>query len=136
MLIRNLKPPELCNGTRLRITQLTDYTVVATILTGPGAGDSICLPQIPIKNTDYPFEFKRTQYPVKVCFAITINKGNLVFMLFCYCQILVFDSCCMICSSRTEFQICWSQFDRILFFTWTVLCCLFKSDNQFSITYL
>lgn len=76
MLIRNLKPPFLCNGTRLRVLELTDSIIRASILTGPGVGETVGLPRIPVKNTDYPFEFKRTQFPIKVCFAITINKGN------------------------------------------------------------
>jgi hypothetical protein len=27
-------------------------------------------------STDYPFEFKRIQFPLKVCFAMTINKSQ------------------------------------------------------------
>lgn len=27
-------------------------------------------------TSDYPFEFKRLQFPIKLCFAMTINKAQ------------------------------------------------------------
>lgn len=76
MLMRNLDAPRLCNGTRLRITQLGQNIIGATILTGVGKGESVIIPLIPIIPTDLPFQFNRLQFPVKLSFAITIDKAQ------------------------------------------------------------
>ncbi|XP_060855376.1 uncharacterized protein LOC132933058 [Metopolophium dirhodum] len=76
MLLRNLSPPKLCNGTRLRITDLQKNLIEAQIMTGFAKGESVFIPRIPIIPSDYPFQFKRMQFPVKVCFAMTINKSQ------------------------------------------------------------
>lgn len=36
ILMRNLNPPNLCNGTKLIVTCLRKYTIEAEIITGPG----------------------------------------------------------------------------------------------------
>lgn len=76
MLLRNLCPPKLCNGTRLQVTELRHNVIVAVPFTGCGAGESVFIPRIPLIPTDHPFEFKRLQFPLKVCFAMTINKSQ------------------------------------------------------------
>ncbi|XP_044590858.1 ATP-dependent DNA helicase pif1-like [Cotesia glomerata] len=76
ILMRNLNPPKLCNGTRLRVTKLMKNIIEATILTGSGTGESTFIPRIPIIPNNYPFEFKRIQFPVSVCLAMTINKSQ------------------------------------------------------------
>ena len=76
MLMLNLNAPLLCNGTRLRITKLGQNILGATILTGVGKGKSVIIPRIPIIPTDLPFQFKRVQFPVKLSFAVTINKAQ------------------------------------------------------------
>ena len=76
MLLRNLDPPKLCNGTRLSVKRLFPHVIEATIITPSGRGQSMFIPRIPLIPTDYPFEFKRLQFPVKVCFAMTINKSQ------------------------------------------------------------
>ena len=76
MLLRNLDPPKLCNGTRLTVKHLFPHVIEATIITPSGRGESVFVPRIPLIPTDYPFEFKRLQFPVKVCFAMTINKSQ------------------------------------------------------------
>ncbi|XP_063924681.1 ATP-dependent DNA helicase PIF6-like [Zophobas morio] len=76
MLLRNLNPPKLCNGTRLQITALHRNVVEATIITGCAQGEKVFIPRIPLIPSEYPFEFKRLQFPLKVCFAITINKAQ------------------------------------------------------------
>ncbi|KAI8430407.1 hypothetical protein MSG28_000690 [Choristoneura fumiferana] len=67
MLLRNLSPPKLCNGTRLKVAQ---------ILTGCGAGEAVFIPRIPLNPSNFPFRFKRLQFLVSVCFAMTINKSQ------------------------------------------------------------
>lgn len=76
MLMRNLDAPRLCNGTRLRVTQLGRNIIGATILTGVGKGENVIIPRIPIIPTDLPFQFKRLQFPIKLSFAMTINKAQ------------------------------------------------------------
>ncbi|XP_050552387.1 uncharacterized protein LOC126911142 [Spodoptera frugiperda] len=76
MLLRNLKPPKLCNGTRLQVKALHRNIVEATILTGCATGETVFIPRIPLIPNDIPFEFKRLQFPLKVCFAMTINKSQ------------------------------------------------------------
>lgn len=76
ILLRNLRPPKLCNGTRLKVTQLQQNIIEAQILTGCGAGEIVFIPRIPIIPNNFPFQFKRTQFPVSVCYAMTINKAQ------------------------------------------------------------
>lgn len=76
MLLRNLQPPNLCNGTRLQVKVLRNNVIEAIILTGPASGQMAFIPRIRMIPTDLPFQFKRLQFPVKVSFAITINKSQ------------------------------------------------------------
>ena len=76
MLLRNLNPPKLCNGTRLQVKTLHKNVIEATIFTGVGQGETVFIPRIPLIPSDYHFEFKRLQFPVKVCYAMTINKAQ------------------------------------------------------------
>lgn len=76
ILMRNLNPPNLCNGTRLQVKALRNNIIETVILTGPAAGQMAHIPRIPMIPTDLPFPFKRLQFPVKLSFAITINKSQ------------------------------------------------------------
>ena len=67
MLLRNLDPPRLCNGTRLTVKYILPH-VLATILTGPGTNEDIFIQRIPLIPVDMPFEFKRLQFcKVELC---------------------------------------------------------------------
>ncbi|KIH54434.1 hypothetical protein ANCDUO_15421 [Ancylostoma duodenale] len=74
MLLRYIDPPKLCNGTRLCVKNLLPNVIGATILTGKAKGEDVFIPRIPMIPTDMPFDFKRLQFPVRLAFAITINK--------------------------------------------------------------
>ena len=50
--------------------------IEATILNGKFKGEDVLLPRIPMIPTDMPFEFKRLQFPVRLAFAMTINKAQ------------------------------------------------------------
>jgi ATP-dependent DNA helicase PIF1 len=76
MLLRNLDPPRLCNGTRLIVKSMQPHVLEATIITGNHKGEDVLLPRIPIIPTDLIFEFKRLQFPVKLSFAMSINKAQ------------------------------------------------------------
>ncbi|KAL4101308.1 hypothetical protein QTP88_021328 [Uroleucon formosanum] len=76
MILRNLNPPRLCNGTRLSVKRLMPNLIEATIINGKYAGENVCIPRIPMIPTDLPFDFKRLQFPVRLAFAMTINKSQ------------------------------------------------------------
>jgi ATP-dependent DNA helicase PIF1 len=76
MLLRNLDAPRLCNGTRLCVKQSMPHVIEATILTGCAKGEDVFIPRIPMVPTDMPFEFKRLQFPVRLAFAMSINKAQ------------------------------------------------------------
>ncbi|XP_021974611.2 uncharacterized protein LOC110869685 [Helianthus annuus] len=79
MLLRNVNPSQgLCNGTRLIITDLGKFVIKARILTGSNLGDTALIPRITLSSTKskWPFIMKRRQFPVKPCYAMTINKSQ------------------------------------------------------------
>jgi len=76
MLLRNLDAPKLCNGTRLIVKAMMDNVIEATILTGCAAGQDVFIPRIPLIPSDMPFEFKRLQFPLRLSFAMSINKSQ------------------------------------------------------------
>ncbi|KAM0910887.1 hypothetical protein ACQ4PT_013858 [Festuca glaucescens] len=79
ILLRNLNQAMgLCNGTRLLITRLADYVFEATVMTGLAVGQSVCIPKIVLNatNPEWPFVFQWRQFPVRVCYAVTINKSH------------------------------------------------------------
>ncbi|KAL7117461.1 hypothetical protein ACP275_03G072900 [Erythranthe tilingii] len=80
MLLRNLNPIQgLCNGTRLICRQLGDNFIQAEIAVGDYKGNMVFIPRIPLESSDKlkcPVPFKRMQIPVRLCFAMTINKSQ------------------------------------------------------------
>lgn len=76
IMLRNINQPKLCNGTRLAVKKLMTNVIEATILNGKIKGEDVLIPRIPMIPTDMPFEFKRLQFPVRLAFAMTINKAQ------------------------------------------------------------
>ena len=78
IILRSLDPPRVTNGTRCVITKLSANTIEAKISHGRYAGHDIIIPHIPLipSNSTLPFEFRRLQFPVALCFAMTINKSQ------------------------------------------------------------
>lgn len=76
MVLRNLKSPAVCNGTRLRVKDLGNNLITATILAGPHAGEDVFISRIKLKNEDNLINFQRVQFPVRLAFAMTINKSQ------------------------------------------------------------
>ena len=61
---------------RLIVKQMMTHIIEAVIMTGQGKGQPVFIPRIPLIPSDCPFPFKRLQFPVRPCFAITINKAQ------------------------------------------------------------
>ncbi|XP_025192032.1 uncharacterized protein LOC112592236 [Melanaphis sacchari] len=76
ILLRNLKPPQLCNGTRLVIKKITGNILKATILSGKFKGKVVLLPRIPMIPSDSTIPFKRLQFPIRLAFAMSISKSQ------------------------------------------------------------
>jgi ATP-dependent DNA helicase PIF1 len=80
ILLRNLDPHNgLCNGTRLMIRAFQDNAIDAEIVGGQHAGNRVFIPRIPLSPSEdisLPFKFKRKQFPIRLSFAMTINKAQ------------------------------------------------------------
>ena len=78
IILRSLDPPRVTNGTTCMITKLSANSIEAKISHGIHAGYEIIIPRIPLipSNSTLPFEFRHVQFPVSLCFAMTINKSQ------------------------------------------------------------
>lgn len=80
ILLRNLDPHNgLCNGTRLVIRDFQNNAIDAEIVGGQHAGMRVFVPRIPLcpsEDLSLPFKFKRKQFPIRLSFAMTINKAQ------------------------------------------------------------
>jgi len=79
ILLRNLSAREgLCNGTRMRVLGIRRTCLQVAIMGGKFNGKICLLPRIKLTTTDddLPFILQRTQFPVRLCFAMTVNKSQ------------------------------------------------------------
>ncbi|XP_042755612.2 uncharacterized protein LOC111907183 [Lactuca sativa] len=77
MLLRNIdQKNSLCNGTRLQVISLGKRVIEAVIITGSNIGNQTFIPRMTLtpSGKKIPFIFQRRQFPLAVCFAMTINK--------------------------------------------------------------
>lgn len=74
IVIRNIHPPHLVNGTRATITNLLPNVIEAVLPNGR----SHFIPRISITPSDNSreFIFKRRQFPIKVAYCMTINRAE------------------------------------------------------------
>ncbi|XP_055814572.1 uncharacterized protein LOC129884274 [Solanum dulcamara] len=80
MMLRNLDPSNgLCNGTRLICRGFDNNVIHAEITTGQFTTKQMFIPRIklsPPENEGHPFKFIRKQFPIRLYFAVTINKAQ------------------------------------------------------------
>lgn len=79
MLLRNIDQASgLCNGTRLQVCDLGKNIITAIVITGKNIGEKILIPRMDLVPSDsgLPFKFQRRQFPISLCFAMTINKSQ------------------------------------------------------------
>ncbi|RYR29429.1 hypothetical protein Ahy_B01g053803 isoform C [Arachis hypogaea] len=79
MLLQNIdQTSDLCNGTRLIVNELGSNVIGVTVVTGRNIGDKVYIPRMNLipSNSGLPFKFQRRQFPLTVCFAMTINKSQ------------------------------------------------------------
>ena len=81
MLLRNLDPSKgLCNGTRLRVSEIRRKVLKCRIISGDArfAGNVVFIPRITLAPAaeDLPLPLKRRQFPVQLAFVMTVNKSQ------------------------------------------------------------
>ncbi|CAA0405387.1 unnamed protein product [Arabidopsis thaliana] len=79
MQMRNFNQKEgLCNGTRLIVTNLGEQVIEAQIVTGTHAGKKVSIPRFILSppQSEHPFTLRRQQFPMRVCYAMTIIKNQ------------------------------------------------------------
>jgi ATP-dependent DNA helicase PIF1 len=77
VLLRNINQAAgLCNGTRLMVDRLGDRVIEARLMTQNSFGVFVAIPRIILNASSpkWPFMLQRRQFPVRVCYAMTINK--------------------------------------------------------------
>ena len=80
ILLRNYAPQKgMCNGTRMVVERFYKHLSVVRIVTGPFRGCVEFLPRITCDSSgdsELPFALRRHQYPIKLAWAMTINKAQ------------------------------------------------------------
>ena len=80
MLLRNIdQSAELCNGTRLIVTAIGKHVIEAKMIAGKNVGQKVLIPRMvltPSDVTKFLIRFQRRQFPISVCYAMTINKSQ------------------------------------------------------------
>ncbi|UYV73502.1 hypothetical protein LAZ67_10003841 [Cordylochernes scorpioides] len=79
ILLKNVNTKRgLCNGTRMIVTELKTNLIYCEVLSGPAKNEIVYIPRIDCSSgeSDYPFKMIRRQFPIRISFAMTINKSQ------------------------------------------------------------
>ena len=79
MLLRNINTAKgLTNGVRMIVRRMYRHFIDAELLTGSSQGKRVFIPKMTLipSDTDLPFQLKRVQFPIRLAYAITINKSQ------------------------------------------------------------
>ncbi|XP_028079275.1 ATP-dependent DNA helicase PIF1-like [Camellia sinensis] len=80
LMLRNIDASKgLCNGKRLIYHKFEIHLIVVEIAVGDYKGNIVFLPRIPLQHSDqnmYHIQFTRHQFPIRLCFAMAINKSQ------------------------------------------------------------
>ena len=64
------------NGTRMVVTRLLRNSIFARVLHGPKKGQEVAITKVFTTHNMGAFELQRRQLPIRVAFAMTINKAQ------------------------------------------------------------
>ena len=79
IILKNLDPAHgVCNGSRGILRRYKHRVMEVELITGDHAGHNIFVPRIDNYPADQQvgFKFCRRQFPIRLCFAMTINKSQ------------------------------------------------------------
>lgn len=79
IILRNLDAANgVCNGSRAVLTKVKTRVLEVRLLGGDCAGKTTFIPRIKLTPSDsvFPFRLSRHQFPVRLAFAMTINKAQ------------------------------------------------------------
>ncbi len=80
MLLRNIKPS--CghvNGSKYILDRMTSSVLFLIVISGTHKGATLTLPRMnfSVRTDNFPIlGFRRCQFPIRICFAMTINKAQ------------------------------------------------------------
>jgi hypothetical protein len=79
MILKNLDAANgVCNGSRGILTRHSNRVLEVRLLTGEHAGQTVFIPRVASQpgENENAFMFTRRQFPIRVCFSMTINKSQ------------------------------------------------------------
>ena len=79
MVLKNLDAANgVCNGSRGILTRYGNRVLEIRLLTGDHAGETVFIPRVANQpgEDENAFKFTRRQFPIRVCFFMTINKSQ------------------------------------------------------------